>query len=152
MNREDTIEEFCLLLSEVGTRVFNSQKPFDCICKDANNPNPVNPNPVIDKEIVEFIKDAVYSKIKTTKNTTMGFSWREYARVCAAIKQADKQKKCPGKIQLIKILRDEWGYGLKDAKILVETAEEKGLTKQTECASKGGDGRYYKTYRYDIVE
>lgn len=52
MNREETIERLCRLVSRVGEEVYKNEHPHDCFCRE-------NRNPMISNEILTFIEDAV---------------------------------------------------------------------------------------------
>lgn len=58
MTQEETILEFCKLLSRVNTEVFNSQHAANCFCGD--NPSFSYEN---DGVALDFIKQAVQEKI-----------------------------------------------------------------------------------------
>jgi hypothetical protein len=54
MNGNEAIEQFCILMSQVGDKVFKNQKPYDCLCKGIQSTRVA----VVDDCIMEFIADA----------------------------------------------------------------------------------------------
>ena len=64
MDKEQVIEELCLLGSQVGAEVFNHKVAHDCFCQHATGTF----NFQFDQEVLDFIKGAVEDKIKLYQN------------------------------------------------------------------------------------
>jgi len=61
MNKEDTINTLCQLLTFVKDNVFNNQVPADCFCNECSfNDSCFCMHP----DIIKFVQDAVAEKIK----------------------------------------------------------------------------------------
>lgn len=61
MRHEDFIPELCKLVSEVGAQVFENEYAHDCFCA------PYMENAIVEKPVLDFIKDAVREKMERTK-------------------------------------------------------------------------------------
>jgi len=59
MNREQTIERMCKLVTKVGDEVFKNKLAHDCFC----NPS-LSGIPVVEDEVIKFIESAVNRAIR----------------------------------------------------------------------------------------
>lgn len=61
MNKEDTINTLCQLLTSVKDNVFNNQVPADCFCNECSFDDSFF---CMHPDIIKFVQDAVAEKIK----------------------------------------------------------------------------------------
>lgn len=66
MKRDEVIERFCDLASDVGRHVYNSQYAHDCFC-GSSFMQFISGEFRFDTEIMEFVEAAVYEKIARSK-------------------------------------------------------------------------------------
>ena len=138
-----SLQRLCALVREVERRGFSDSLPHDCFCGD----NPENTNPVIAEEIVDFIEQAIMDRLRKKRDTSdRVFLSYEYERVRDAVAFLSVlmvgSGRLPWKIAVIKQLREQFGYGIKDGKNLVETACEMGYIKEVQNSK---NETYYTT-------
>jgi hypothetical protein len=142
MKKNDSIKELCRLVTEVGERVFNSTIAHDCFCGENEYTSGI-----VHPDIIEYIKQAVYDKMLKTpyhERIVRVMGEGDFARVQDAVEYiTNVEKEKPTKIPVIKRLRDQFGYGLKECKDLVEDACLRGYTKKVHYATNEGMCSYY---------
>jgi hypothetical protein len=59
MTKQETIVRLCILIGEVGKKVYTFTEPAECICGNTLQAE----DPVISNKVIEYIEAAVYTAI-----------------------------------------------------------------------------------------
>lgn len=136
------LKKLCALVEELKDRLY-PESPADCFCGDSPFKKELT-DPFVSENIVDFIEQAVRKELRSVGSSTgRDFQPYEYQRVVDSISLLLVEGKKPWKIGAIKLLREQYGYGLKDCKNLVEAAERLGYI---ELVTEEGDNPYPKIY------